>query len=207
MDGIFIDDLVVFFALVYYAFLFIVYLLRAHEFSKLEWKLSILFSVQLVPFASLWVLNLLIDNNSGRLISGLPIIIYLIYDLWYRAITQKKPYHHPDRWPPGLVVYLLLLLIGSIGLNWYGYLISKSYGNMLVIAFFIMMSSFAYYQYRYNKRKKVQERQVDTKYTPNDAPCQQVKPCASVMRFCAHFDLTPIWLFYTTMPKLTPLKN
>jgi hypothetical protein len=35
----------------------------------------------------------------------------------------------------GLIVYLLLLFMGSIGLNWYGYLISKLYGQMLVIAF------------------------------------------------------------------------
>lgn len=159
MDAVLIDNLVVFFALVYYIFLFVVYLLRAHELSKLEYKLSPVFSVQLVPFASLWVLNILIGNDSGRLLAELPIIIYLVYDLWYRAITRKKPYHHPDRWPPGLVVYLLLLLIGSIGLNWYGYLMSRFYGSMLVVAFFIMMTSFGYYQYRYNKRKKAKESQ------------------------------------------------
>ena len=152
MDAVLVDNLVVFFALVYYALLFVVYLLRAQELTKLEWKLSPVFSLQLVPFASLWVLNLLIGNDSGRLLAGLPIIIYLVYDLWYRLITQKKPYHHPDRWPAGLVVYLLLLFIGSIGLNWYGYLMSPFYGNILVIAFFIMMSSYGYYQYSHNKK-------------------------------------------------------
>jgi hypothetical protein len=76
------------------------------------------------------------------------------YDLWYRLITKKKPHHHPDRWPTALVVYLLLLFIGSIGLNWYGYLISQFYGNILVIAFFVMMSSYSYYQYTYNQRRK-----------------------------------------------------
>jgi hypothetical protein len=157
MDAGLLDNLVVFFALVFYAFLFVVYVLRARELSKLEWKLRIAFSVQLVPFVSLWVVNLLIGNDSGRPLAGLPIIIYLVYDLWYRLITQKKPYHHPERWPVGLVVYLLLLLISSIGLNWYGYLISQFYGNLLVIAFFIMMSSYSYYQYAYNKRKKVAE--------------------------------------------------
>jgi hypothetical protein len=154
-----LDNLVVFFALVFYAFLFVVYVLRARELSRLEWKLRIAFSVQLVPFVSLLVVNLLIGNDSGRLLAGLPIIIYLVYDLWYRLITQKKPYHHPDRWPVGLVVYLLLLFIGSIGLNWYGYLMSPFYGKMLVIAFFIMMSSYGYYQYTYNKRKKANNRQ------------------------------------------------
>jgi hypothetical protein len=153
MDTALIDNLMVFFAFVFYTFLFIVYILRARELSGLEWKLRIAFSVQLIPFASLWVLNLFISNDPGRLLAGLPIIIYLVYDLWYRLLTKKKPYHHPERWPLGLIVYLMLLFIGSIGLNWYGYLISKLYGFMLVIAFFIMMSSYGYYQYMYNKKE------------------------------------------------------
>lgn len=153
MDAVLVDNLVVFFALVFYAFLFVVYLLRARELSKFEFKLRIAFSAQLVPFASLWILNLLIGNDSGRLLAGLPIIIYLVYDLWYRLLTRKKPYHHPKHWPPGLVIYLLLLFMGSIGLNCYGYLMSRFYGLMLVIAFFIMMSSYGYYQYTYNKKR------------------------------------------------------
>jgi hypothetical protein len=160
MDAVLMDNLVVFFALVFYAFLFTVYLLRARELSKLEWKLSPVFSALLVPFVSLWVLNLIIGNNSGRLLSGLPIIAYLSYDLWYRLITRKKPYHHPERWPPGLIVYLLLLFMGCIGLNWYGYLASQLYGNMLVIAFFVMMSSYGYYQYSYNKKRAVEKRRT-----------------------------------------------
>ena len=131
----------------------IVYLLRARELSGPELKLRIAFSVQLVPFASLWILNLLIGNDFGRLLAGLPIIIYLVYDLWYRLITRKKPYHHPERWPPSLIVYLLLLFIGSIGLNWYGYLVSRLFGNMLVVAFFVMMGSYGYYQHMHNKKK------------------------------------------------------
>ena len=152
MDTVIIDNLVVFFGLVYYAILFLVYLLRAHEL-KLEWKMSPVFSGLLIPFASLWMMNLLFKNNSGRLIAGLPIIIYLVYDLWYRLITRKKSYHHPERWPPGLIVYLLLLFMGCIGLNWYGYLISESYGNILVVAFFVMMSSYGYYQHSHNKKR------------------------------------------------------
>lgn len=153
LTEVLIDNLVVLCALVFYAFLFIVYLLRARELSNLEWKLSPVFSVQLVPFVSLWVLNLLLSSDLGRLLTGLPIIIYLVYDLWYRLITRKKSYHHPERWPPGLIVYLLLLFMGCIGLNWYGYLISESYGNMLVVAFFVMMSSYGYYQHSHNKKK------------------------------------------------------
>jgi hypothetical protein len=154
VDGVLIDILVVFFAVVYYAVLVIVYFLRAHKLAEIEWKMGPVFSVLLIPFASLWAVNLIIGNDSGRLMTGLPIIVYLVYDLWYRALTRKKPHHHPDRWPVGLIIYVLLLFIGSIGLNWYGFLVSYLDGSMLVVAFFVMMSSFGYYQYRYNKRKK-----------------------------------------------------
>ena len=153
MDGVLIDNLVVFFAVVFYAFLVVVYLVRAHNLSDLELKLATIFSLQLAPFGILWVSNIL-KGNIGRIISMTPIIIFLLYDLWYRLITRKKPVHHPDRWPVGLVVYLVLLFVGCIGLNWYGFFVSAFYGNMLVIAFFVMMSSFGYYQYKYNKSKK-----------------------------------------------------
>ena len=153
MNGVFIDYLVIFFALVFYALLIVVYLLRAYQ-SELEWKLNTVFSLQLIPFTLLWVVNIFISNDSGRLVVGLPIIIYLVYDLWYRLITRRKPHHHPDRWPIGLIIYLMLLFLGSIGLNWYGYLVSNFYGIILVVSFFIMISSFGYYQYKYNKSRK-----------------------------------------------------
>ena len=156
MKGILIDNLVFLSALVYYAFLSIVYLLRAHE-SDLEWKLSPVFSALLIPFVSLWTTNLLIGNDSGRLITGLPIIIYLGYDLWYRFITMKKPHHHPDRWPIGLVIYLLLLMVGSIGLNWYGYLMSDAHGSVLVVSFFVMMSFFGYYRTKLKQMTKARQ--------------------------------------------------
>jgi len=151
MDQVLIDNLVIFFALGYYAFLVIVYLVRAHNLSDLELKLAPIFSIQLVPFSILWMLNIL-GEDTGRIISMTPIIVYLLYDLWYRLITRKKPVHHPDKWPVGLIVYLILLLIGSIGLNWYGFIMSDFYGNILVVSFFVMMGSFGYYQFRYRKR-------------------------------------------------------
>ena len=39
MDTALLDNLVFFFALVFYAFLFVVYILRARELSNLEFKL------------------------------------------------------------------------------------------------------------------------------------------------------------------------
>lgn len=154
MDEVLIDKLVVLSAVIYYAFLSIVYLLRAYERDKQELMLAPIFSFLLVPFVALWTLNLINRSDIGRLITGLPIIIYLIYDLWYRLITKKKPQHHPDRWPFGLIIYLILLQIGSITLNWYGYIISKFYGHILVISYFVMLGCFGFYQNRHNKRKK-----------------------------------------------------
>jgi hypothetical protein len=167
LDTVRIDELVVFFGLVYYAILFLVFLLRARELTRLEWKISPIFSALLVPFCSLFGVNLYIGKDVERLITELPLIIYLGYDLWYRAITKKKPYHHPKRWPIGLTVYVLLLFAGSIGLNWYGYLVSQFYGNMLVAAFFVMMGSFGYYQREYNKEKKAKEgKSISERSTP-----------------------------------------
>jgi hypothetical protein len=153
MDQVFIDDLVFFFALIYYLLLVIVYVLRAHGKSSIEMKLGPLFSAQLVPFVGLWALNIVNGFDMSRLVSLTPIIVYLLYDLWYRQITRRKPAHHPERWPLELKVYLLLLMAGSIGLNWYGYIVSKLYGWILVCSFFVMMGAFTYYQYMHNKSK------------------------------------------------------
>jgi hypothetical protein len=124
MDDLLVDNLVVLFAVVYYALLAVVYLLRAHERSELELKMSPVFSAQLVSFGLLWALTIL-RGESGRIISLVPIIAFLVFDLWYRLITRRKPQHHPERWPWELRVYLLLLMAGSIGLNWYGYIVSE----------------------------------------------------------------------------------
>ena len=154
MDEILIDNLVVFSAIIYYLFLCLVFLLRAYERDKQELMLGPIFSLLLIPFVTLWILNLLNGSDVGRLITGFPIIIYLVYDLWYRFITKKKPQHHPERWPVGLIVYLILLQIASIALNWYGFLVSQITGRMLVISYFVMLGCFGFYQHRHNKRKK-----------------------------------------------------
>jgi len=154
MNEALIDILVVVSTIIYYVFLCLVFLLRAYERDKEELMLAPVFSFLLVPFVALWILNLLNGSDTGRLITGLPIIFYLVYDLWYRLITKKKPQHHPKLWPIGLIVYLILLQIASIALNWYGFLVSQFTGRMLVISFFVMLGCFGFYQNRYNKRKK-----------------------------------------------------
>ena len=159
MDKILIDNLVVFSAIIYYVFLCLVYLFRAYERDKEELMFAPVFSFLLAPFVALWILNLLNRSDSGRLITGLPIIIYLILFSNKSLYCMKKPQHHPDCWPLGLVVYIIFLQIASIALNWYGFLVSKFYGNMLVISYFIMLGCFGFYQNRYNKRKKAGKNQ------------------------------------------------
>ncbi len=149
-----IDTLVLGFGMIYYALCVTVFILRAYEKSEQELKLRLVFSAQLLPFTSLMMWNLLVQKDTGRTITLLPIIIFLVYDLWYRVITEKKPVHHPDKWPRELILYLFLLYAGSIGLNWYGYLVSEKHGMALVVAFFVMMGAYGPYQTRYNKRKR-----------------------------------------------------
>jgi hypothetical protein len=154
MTNAIIDNLVILFAVIYYAFLCLVYILRGLGKDKWELSLAGAFSVQLGPFMILWVADLLTGADSLRLVTLLPIIIYLVYDLYYRLLIRKKPVHHPKKWPPGLVVYLVLLMVGSIALNWYGFLVSQLYGRALIACFFIMIGCYGFYQARYNKRMK-----------------------------------------------------
>ena len=150
-----ITDILMFtFSLVFYLLLTVIYILRAKNLSNTELKLAKIYSAQLIPFILLWFVNLIEGRDTSRLIAGLPIILYLGYDFWYRLYTKKKPVHHPDKMPRELIIYIILLQIGSIGLNWYAYLISEVFGIIMVVSYFVTMAAFSYYQYRYNQRKK-----------------------------------------------------
>ena len=154
MTGILIDGLVILFAVIFYAFVCLVYIIRGLGNEKLELSLATAFSVQLVPFSILLGAVMVFGAEIPRIVVLLPIVIFLVYDLWYRLLTKKKPVHHPKKWPAGLVVYVVLLQIGAIGLNWYGYLISKQHGYLLVACYFVMLGCFGFYQGRYSKRMK-----------------------------------------------------
>jgi len=148
-----LDTLVVGFGLIFYLLLAIVYIFRAYEKSEQELWLKYAFSAQLIPFIFLFLAHIVSQNQIRQSITLIPVLVFLGYDFWYRVLTEKKPVHHPDKWPKELIIYLVLLMLGSIGLNWYGYIISETYGRMLVAAFFVMMGSFGFYQYKHNQRK------------------------------------------------------
>lgn len=154
MVGVLIDILVVISGVTFYAFLCIVYLLRALGQDKIELMMAPVFSLLLFPFFALFIANILDGSDIYRLIALVPMLIYLIYDLWYRLLSKKKPVHHPKKWPPGLILYLILLQAAAISLNWYGFFISQFDGRTLVACYFVMLGFFGFYQTRYNRRMK-----------------------------------------------------
>ena len=141
------------FGVIFYSLTVIVFILRAYEKSDQELKLKYIFSLQIIPFTVLTTLSVY-QNQIRKAITLVPMLVFLVYDYWYRIHAEMKPLHHPDKWPRELVVYIVLLYAGSIGLNWYGFLVSDQYGMILVVSFLFMMGAYSLYQYRHNKRKK-----------------------------------------------------
>lgn len=154
MDGGLIDRLMVLFSLIYNAVSILVFILRSQGRVQTEKKLGPVFNALLIPFSLLWLFNLMIGRNSGRLITSIPVILFLIYDLLYRTVTGKKPYHHPDRWPIGLYVYVLLYHLAGIMLNGYSFLVSLLYGYIVLTSYFGSLVAYGYYQYKYKKTKE-----------------------------------------------------
>ena len=143
--------------IVFYLLCAVVFLLRAYEKTEQELRLKYVFSLQLVPFSILFIVNLVSQGRIRHAVTLAPMLMFLGYDLWYRALTEKKPVHHPDKWPKLLIVYLVLMFAGSIGLNWYGYLASEQYGTVLLAGFFVMMGAYSLYQVKHNKRKQTKQ--------------------------------------------------
>ncbi len=151
VDGELIDSLMVLFALVYNGCIAFLFVARALERGRLESLAGYVVNLLLVPFSILWVLNLLCGSEVGRLITGMPIILFLLYDLWYRTISREKPKHHPRRWPIELYVYLILFFFGSILLVGYAFLISLFDGFIVLAVYYASLAAYGYYQYKYRK--------------------------------------------------------
>jgi len=160
MDGDLVDVLMVLFSLVFNFGVIFIFVLRGQRRTQTEAKLGPVFNLLLIPFSLLWLLNLLNNSDWGRLITVVPTIIFLAYDLWYRTVTKKKPYHHPEHWSLGLYVYLILYLIGGIMLNGYAFLVSQLYGFIVLSTYYGSLIAFGYYQYSYKKFKESQKQQA-----------------------------------------------
>ena len=152
MDEALIDFFVVLFSLIFNIHMILVFVLRAQKRTHAEGKLGPVTNALLILFSALWVLNVLNGSDAGRLITSFPIIIFLAFDLWYRTITKKKPYHHPEKWPRSLAVYVILYQVGAIMLNGYAFMVSRLVGNIVLASYFGSLLAYGYYQYRYNKK-------------------------------------------------------
>ncbi len=159
MDGEIIDFLMVLFSLVFNIGLIFIFVLRGQRRTQTEAKLGPIFNLLLIPFSSLWLLNLLNNGGLGRLITVFPTAVFLAYDLWYRTLSKKKPYHHPEHWSSGLYVYLALYLISGIMLNGYAFLASLLYGFIVLSSYYGSLMAYGYYQYSYRKFKQNQKPQ------------------------------------------------
>jgi hypothetical protein len=82
----------------------------------------------------------------------------LAFDLWYRTAAKRKPQHHSEHWPRGLYIYLLLYVIGGIMLNGYAFSVSLPYGFIVLCGYYGSLMAYGYYQYRYKKFKKSQQK-------------------------------------------------
>ena len=154
VDGNIVDALMVLCSLIYNIVGILIFTSRANERKQLEAKLGPVFNILLIPFSLFWVYNLVSGRDSGRLITGIPIIIFLAYDVWYRTITDKKPYHHPKHWPIRLYAYVLLYQVSGIMLNGYSFVISLLYGYIVLASYFGSLAAYVYYQYKHKKEVK-----------------------------------------------------
>ena len=151
VDGNFVDGLMVLFSLSFNIIGILIFVLRAIKRKQLEAKLGPVFNALLIPFSLFLVYNLISGRDSSRLITGIPIIIFLAYDLWYRTITDKKPYHHPTHWPLGFYAYVLLYQVSGIMLNGYSFMVSLLYGYIVLASYFGSLVAYGYYQYKHKR--------------------------------------------------------
>ena len=149
-----IDQTMVIASFLFNVIILFIFILRAYERPDQERMLGYVFSVLFFPFAYVWVANLIGGRDVGRLITGFPVLVFMIYDFWYREVAKAKPRHHPDHWPLGLYLYLLLYLIGGIMLNGYAFFVSMNYGYLILVSYYCSLGTYGFYQYKYDKSRK-----------------------------------------------------
>lgn len=157
IDVSIIDNAMIICALIFNICIIIVFLSRAHERYKLEESIGILVNLLIIPFIILWFLNLINGRDSALLITGFPIILFLLDDLWYRTIQKKKARHKPKKWPIHMYLYFILFLFGGMILTGYIFIVSLFYGFIVLSLFYLSWISYGYYHYRH---KKIQKKQV-----------------------------------------------
>ena len=78
-----IDQIMVISSLVFNVFIVFLFIFRAYERPDQERRLGYLISLLILPFTYVWVTNLMGGRDTGRLITGFPVIVFILYDYWY----------------------------------------------------------------------------------------------------------------------------
>ena len=154
MCGGIVDGLMVIFSVVFNVVMALVFVFRAQGRTRLEAKTGPLSNSLLLPFVTLWLLNLIGNGGLGRLVTPFPAILFLSFDLWYRTLAKRKPVNHPNHWPLGLYIYLLLFVVGGIMLNGYAFLVSLPYGFLVLSTYYSSLIAYSYYQYSQKKSRR-----------------------------------------------------
>ena len=149
-----IDQIMVVASFLFNVIILFIFILRAYECPDQERMLGFVFSVLFFPFTYVWVTNLVGGRDLGRLITGFPVLVFMIYDFWYREVAKTKPRHHPERWPLALYLYLLLYLIGGIMLNGYAFFVSIYHGYLILVSYYCSLGAYGFYQYKHSKSRK-----------------------------------------------------
>jgi hypothetical protein len=151
MVNVVVDGLTVLFSLVFNVVMILVFVFRGQGRTRLEERLGPVSNLLLIPFSALWLFNLLDNSDVGRLITPFPVMIFLGYDRWYRTVAKKKPRHHPENWPVGLHIYLLLYVVGGVVLNGYAFLVALPYGIAVLSSYYGSLIAYGYYQRKYKR--------------------------------------------------------
>ena len=149
-----IDNLVVLFSLLFNIYMIFVFVFRGQRNKQSKAKWGPLSNLLLIPFSSLWLLNLLNTSDLWRLITLFPVIVFLGYNLWFRTATKRKTEHHSENLVLGNCIYLLLYVIGGIMLNGYAFLVSLPIGFAVVSSYCCSLMAYGYFQHYHKKLKR-----------------------------------------------------
>lgn len=152
IDQNYVDAGIIICAFVFNLLIIAVFILRAREQYSLEEKIGPAFDFLLIPFCVFFLFNLLQTNDSGRIGTIIPMIGYLMYDLWYRQMTKQKPRHHPEKMPKELILYIILFYFAGMAITGYAFIVSRESGYLVLIIFMVSIIAYFYYQLTYNKK-------------------------------------------------------
>lgn len=155
VDQNLLDISIIIFALIYNLLIILVFIFRATEQYSKEERIGPIFVLLIIPFLLLLFGNLMNGSDIGRIGTIIPMLTYLLYDIWYRQITRQKPKHHPEKMPKELIIYIILFYFAGMAITGYAFIVSKMYGYIVLTTFMLSIVAYFYYQISFNKRKKL----------------------------------------------------